>query len=349
MATPPLNRKNAVSEQVAQILAGLPLAVVVIAQNERVIEANDAAQALFGVSIIGQHHGFVLRQPEVLDAIAAALHRREGRVVRQVLAGPSHEVVYRVTVSVVGTGAMCLFQDISDQEQGEQMRRDFVANVSHELRTPLTSLLGFIETLRGAAKDDPAARARFLGIMATEAERMNRLISDLLHLSRVEAQERQRPATRHDLAGLIRSAVLNMQPLADAAGVALHCSGLDAAVMVFVDPDQMLQVVNNLVENAVKYGAAGKQVRISLSHEPGPRGPLVRLDVTDQGEGIDPLHLPRLAERFYRVDGHRSRDKGGTGLGLAIVKHIAHRHRGRLVVDSALGKGSTFSILLPAD
>ena len=337
------------ADQVAQVLAGLPSPALIIAQNERIIEANDAAQALFGVSIIGQHHGFILRQPEVLDAIAAALQRREVRVVRQVLPGPSHEVVYRVSVSVVGTGVMCLFQDISDQEQAEQMRRDFVANVSHELRTPLTSLLGFIETLRGAAKDDPAARARFLGIMATEAERMNRLISDLLHLSRVEAQERQRPATRHDLAALIRSAVLSLQPLADAAGVELQCSGLDKPVLVFVDPDQMLQVVNNLVENAVKYGATGKTIAISLSHDVGPRGRLVRLDVTDHGEGIDPLHLPRLSERFYRVDGHRSRDKGGTGLGLAIVKHIAHRHRGRQVVDSALGKGSTFSILLPAD
>ena len=337
------------AEQVAQILAGLPLAAILIGQNERIVEANDTALTLLGAAIVGRHHGFALRQPEVLDAIAAALQRGEASVVRHVTPGPSHEVVYRVSVSVVGSGAMCLFQDISDQEQAEQMRRDFVANVSHELRTPLTSLLGFIETLRGAAKDDVAARARFLGIMATEAERMNRLIRDLLHLSRVEAQERQRPATRHDLAALIRSAVLSLHPMAEAAGIELDCAGLDAPVMVFVDPDQMMQVVTNLVENAIKYGASGKVVRIALSRDTGPRGPLVRLDVTDHGDGIDPLHIPRLAERFYRVDGHRSREKGGTGLGLAIVKHIAHRHRGRLVIDSTPGKGSVFSVLLPAD
>ena len=337
------------AEQVAQILAGLPLAAILIGQNERIVEANDTALTLLGAAIVGRHHGFALRQPEVLDAIAAALQRGEASVVRHVTQGPSHEVVYRVSVSVVGSGAMCLFQDISDQEQAEQMRRDFVANVSHELRTPLTSLLGFIETLRGAAKDDAAARARFLGIMATEAERMNRLIRDLLHLSRVEAQERQRPATRHDLAALIRSAVLSLHPMAEAAGLELDCAGLDAPVMVFVDPDQMMQVVTNLVENAIKYGASGKVVRIALSRDTGPRGPLVRLDVTDHGDGIDPLHIPRLAERFYRVDGHRSREKGGTGLGLAIVKHIAHRHRGRLVIDSTPGKGSVFSVLLPAD
>jgi two-component system, OmpR family, phosphate regulon sensor histidine kinase PhoR len=338
-----------VADQVAEILAGLPLAAVLIAADARIVDANVAALGLFGSAIVGRHHGFALRQPEVLQAISRALSHREKAVVRQVLPGPSHEVVHRVTVSAVGTGAMCLFQDISDQEQSEQMRRDFVANVSHELRTPLTSLLGFIETLRGPAKDDSAARSRFLAIMAAEAERMNRLVRDLLHLSRVEAQERQRPSAKHDMAALIRSAVQSLRPMAVEAGIELDCVGLDQPIVIFVDPDQMMQVVTNLVENAIKYGALGKRVRIELSRETGPRGPLVRLDVADRGEGIDPLHIPRLAERFYRVDGHRSREKGGTGLGLAIVKHIAHRHRGRLTIESGLGKGSTFSVILPAD
>ena len=337
------------AQQLAEILSALPLAAILIGRNQQIEQANDAAIALLGPAIIGRHHGFALRQPEVLGAISAALLRGETSVARQVLPGPSHEVVHRVSVSPVGTGAMCLFQDISDQEQSEQMRRDFVANVSHELRTPLTSLLGFIETLRGPAKDDPVARARFLGIMATEAGRMNRLISDLLNLSRVEAQERQRPSTRHDLTALIRSAILSLRPMAESVGVTLDYVGLEEPVLVFVDQDQVLQVVTNLVENAIKYGASGKLVRIDLARQTGPRGPLVRLSVTDQGEGIDPLHIPRLAERFYRVDGHRSREKGGTGLGLAIVKHIAHRHRGRLVIESKLGEGSTFSVILPGD
>lgn len=337
------------AQQLAEILSALPLAAILIGRNQQIEQANDAALALLGPGIIGRHHGFALRQPEVLGAISAALLRGETSVARQVLPGPSHEVVHRVSVSPVGTGVMCLFQDISDQEQSEQMRRDFVANVSHELRTPLTSLLGFIETLRGPAKDDAVARTRFLGIMATEAGRMNRLISDLLNLSRVEAQERQRPSTRHDLAALIRSAVLSLRPMAESVGVALEYLGLDEPVLVFVDPDQVMQVVTNLVENALKYGASGKVVRIELARQTGPRGPLVRLGVTDKGEGIDPLHIPRLAERFYRVDGHRSREKGGTGLGLAIVKHIAHRHRGRLVIESTPGEGSTFSVILPGD
>ena len=322
---------------------------MLIGADERVEQINAAARSLFGSAIVGRHHGIALRQPEVLEAISAALTARESSVVRQVLPGPSHEVVHRVTVSPVGRGALCLFQDISDQEQAEQMRRDFVANVSHELRTPLTSLLGFIETLRGPAKDDAAARSRFLAIMAAEAERMNRLVRDLLQLSRVEAQERQRPSGRHDLAALVRSAVLSLRPLAVASGVDLQDEGLDQPIMLLVDPDQMLQVVTNLVENAIKYGAAGKLVQVRLLRETGSRGPVVRLAVADRGEGIDPLHIPRLAERFYRVDGHRSREKGGTGLGLAIVKHIAHRHRGKLAIESQPGKGATFSVILPAD
>ena len=337
------------SDQFQEILAGLPLAALMIGPDERIGQANEAALTLLGRGVVGRHHSFALRQPEVLQAIATALTRHEQSVVRQVLPGPSHEIVHRITVSPVGQGALCLFQDISDQEQAEQMRRDFVANVSHELRTPLTSLLGFIETLRGPAKEDAAARGRFLTIMAAEAQRMNRLVQDLLHLSRVEAQERQRPVTRHDLAALTRSALLSLRPMAEAAGVELVAKGLEVPFPLLSDPDQFTQVVTNLVENALKYGGSGKTVEVSLSREVGPRGPLVRLDVTDHGEGVDPSHIPRLAERFYRIDSHRSREKGGTGLGLAIVKHIAHRHRGRLAIDSAPGRGSTFSVILPAD
>ena len=337
------------ADQLADLLAGLPLAALLIAPDARITGANEAALALLGRGIVGRHHSFALRQPEVLAAIAQAIASKKQSTVRQVLPGPSHEIVHRITISAFGQGAMCLFQDISEQEQAEQMRRDFVANVSHELRTPLTSLLGFIETLRGPARQDAAARDRFLATMASEAGRMNRLVQDLLHLSRVEAQERQRPATRHDLAALIRLALQGLRPLAEATGVDLQPSGLDREEMILVDPDQMMQVVTNLVENAIKYGGAGKQVQVSLSREAGPRGPLVRLEVTDHGEGFDPLHIPRLAERFYRIDSHRSREKGGTGLGLAIVKHIAHRHRGRLAIVSSPGKGATFSVILPAD
>ncbi|MBC7736672.1 MAG: two-component sensor histidine kinase [Candidatus Saccharibacteria bacterium] len=334
---------------VADILGGLPFAALLVGYDEKIVAANALAQSLFGQAIIARHHGIALRQPAVLQAIDAALLRRESSVVRQVLAGQVHELVHRVTVSAVAAGALCLFQDISDQEQAEQMRRDFVANVSHELRTPLTSVLGFIETLRGPARQDEVARDRFLAIMATEAERMNRLVRDLLQLSRVEAQERQRPTAREDLARLVQAAVQNLRPLAERSGVEIVLTGLDNPVPIYADADQMTQVVTNLVENAIKYGGAGKWIGLTLTREETPRGRLVRLEIADRGEGIDAVHLPRLAERFYRVDGHRNREKGGTGLGLAIVKHIAQRHRGRLVVDSVLGQGTRFAVILPAD
>ena len=332
-----------------EVLAGLPLPALMIGADERISGCNAAAQALLGAGLVGRHHAFVLRQPDVLAAISTALRSRVLAEARHVIPGPSHEVIHRVTVAPVGRAVLCTFEDLSDREQMDAMRRDFVANVSHELRTPLTSVLGFIETLRGPAREDAKVRDRFLAIMQTEAERMVRLVRDLLHLSKVEAQERQRPTDRHDVARLIQSAVQSLRPMADAANVRLVLVGLDEPVEIFADPDQITQVATNLVENAIKYGGSGKDVMVTLNHENGPRGPKVRLAVKDQGEGIEPFHLPRLAERFYRIDGHRSREKGGTGLGLAIVKHIAQRHRGRLVIDSAPGQGSTFSVLLPVN
>jgi two-component system, OmpR family, phosphate regulon sensor histidine kinase PhoR len=258
------------------------------------------------------------------------------------------EGFFRVSVGVEDIGLL-----VRDFTAGvaAAIRRDFVANVSHELRTPLTALLGFIETLKGAARDDPAARERFLNIMEREAERMNRLVQDLLSLSRVEAEERVRPTERVDIVAHLGSAVAALRPMAEGAGVALQVTGEAGPLMIAADADQMTQVFHNLIENAVKYGGAGKLVTIAVSREERDlslRGPAVRIDVIDKGEGIDPLHLPRLTERFYRVDSHRSRERGGTGLGLAIVKHIVNRHRGRFRVESVKGQGSTFSVILPA-
>jgi two-component system phosphate regulon sensor histidine kinase PhoR len=330
-------------------LDGLPHPVLLVGADERILAANPRALALFGPGMVGRPHAFVLRRPEPLAAIAAALTRREGSTARLVIPGEGGEAVWQMTVWPVAQGAACLFEDRSAAEQTEQMRRDFVANVSHELKTPLTALSGFIETLQGPARNDPAARDRFLAIMAREADRMNRLVRDLLNLSRVEQVERQRPDTRIDLAALAGSVVATLRPMAEAQGVALDFADPGGEIMVRADADQMTQVISNLIENAVKYGGSGGWVGVRLAREAGPRGPVLRLAVEDRGEGIDPLHLPRLSERFYRVDGHRGREKGGTGLGLAIVKHIAQRHRGRLTIESAPGKGARFSILLPLD
>ncbi len=331
------------------VIAGIPIPVVLIGADDRVEEANPAAQALFGTAIVGRHHVLSFRQPELVAAIAAARAGQAGRA-RLISQGETQDRVHEVTVTPVGARIVLAFEDQSALAQMDQMRRDFVANVSHELRTPLTAMIGFIETLQGPAKDDARARERFLGIMAREAERMNRLVRDLLHLSRVEAEERVRPSDEVDLAALTRSAAAMLKPVAEEGGVTIRLEGAEAPVLLRADSDQMMQVLSNLIENAVKYGSPpGATVTARLARETGPRGPLLRLSVADQGEGIESQHLPRLTERFYRVDSHRSREKGGTGLGLAIVKHIISRHRGRLIIESEKGKGSRFSVLLPLD
>lgn len=230
------------------------------------------------------------------------------------------------------------------------MRRDFVANVSHELRSPLTVLSGFIETLQGPARDDASARERFLAIMAQEARRMNRLVSDLLSLSRLEANERIRPRERVVPAEVLRATVAALRPLIEDSGIQLEIDDATAEASVPGDRDQLVQVFHNLVENAIKYGGAGGRVTVTLRTHPrwpGILGEALSVCVADAGEGVDPIHLPRLTERFYRVDSHRSRQMGGTGLGLAIVKHIVNRHRGRLAIDSERGRGSRFTVILP--
>ena len=334
--------------ETADLLQALPMAVVLIDHLERIVAANDAARTLFGQRMQGRHHALTFRQPELLTVIAAALKSRQSGAARLVLAGQSVDQVFEVQVTPLHQGALCAFEDRSALEQMDRMRRDFVANVSHELRAPLTALLGFIETLQGAARNDAPARTRFLAIMAQEAERMNRLVRDLLQLSRVEAEERRGPSADLDLAQVVRAAVRVLTPLAAAGQVTIRLEGCDRVMMVRADADQMTQVLHNLIENAVKYGSpAGAVVTVALAREEGPRGPQLRLSVRDEGEGIAQVHIPRLAERFYRVDEHRSRAKGGTGLGLAIVKHIVNRHRGRLQVESNLGEGSRFSVILP--
>lgn len=338
------------------VLAAVPLPMVLVGADERLAAANAPAEDLLGAAMIGRHHAIAMRQPGLVAAVEAARLRGEAGQVRHIIPGGAHDVVYRVTVTPValadGRGALCAFEDISEHEQIGQMRRDFVANVSHELRTPLTALMGFIETLRGPARDDAAARDRFLAIMEREAGRMNRLVQDLLSLSRVEAEERQRPTERIDIVALLTSAVTALRPMAETSGVVIEVASARGPIVLPADPDQLTQVFHNLIENAVKYGGAGKSVTVSvtaLDRDPDLRGPAVRIDVIDRGEGIEAVHLPRLTERFYRVDSHRSREKGGTGLGLAIVKHIVHRHRGRMQIDSQRGKGSRFSVILPRD
>ncbi len=227
------------------------------------------------------------------------------------------------------------------------MRADFVANASHELRTPLAYLKGSVETLLGPAKDDTAAREAFLKTMGEQAERMSRLVDDLLSLSRVEMREYLPPSGGADLAAVLADVAQTLEPMAQQAGVTLSLTGEDTPAVVRGDHDELAQVFQNLVQNAIKYGRKGGKVDVRLSEEAGGRAVRYRVDVIDDGLGIAPQHLPRLTERFYRVNVAASREKGGTGLGLAIVKHILNRHRGELLIDSRLDQGSTFSVILP--
>lgn len=339
-----------------QLLQALPMAAVLIGRGERILAANTDARVMLGEGIVGRHFITAIRHPAVLDAVEGCFADHVPRTARHLASEGGRDLTYTVQASHLDIGAggavLLCYQDITQVERADQMRRDFVANVSHELRTPLTALLGFIETLRGAARSDPKAQERFLEIMEREAQRMERLVRDLLSLSRVEAVERVRPTARVDIAALVGSVRHTLAPLAAAAKVKLAQHGPALGVMIPGDEDQLRQVFTNLIENAVKYGGQGGKVDVDVTLEdmsPALRGPAVVLTVRDTGPGIDPLDIPRLTERFYRVDSHRSRQMGGTGLGLAIVKHIVNRHRGRLRIESTQGEGSRFTVILPRE
>jgi two-component system phosphate regulon sensor histidine kinase PhoR len=334
------------------IVEKLPDPLIVLAGDRTVLRANAAARAAFGGELAA-----VLRHPALRAGVDRAF--ATGQIQRAELEVPV-PVERDVDASVIpldppladGGQAIVVLSDRTRERAVERMRADFVANASHELRTPLASLIGFTETLRGAAADDPAAQQRFLAIMAEQGARMNRLIDDLLSLSRIELSEHQAPSGMVDLAELVRRAALPFAPSVAARGIRLVAMPDSALQPVPGDADQLLQVLTNLIDNAVKYGREGGEVRVTAAPAgPGrwPRRPGVVVAVTDDGPGIPAAHLSRLTERFYRVDKGRSRAVGGTGLGLAIVKHIVNRHRGLLAIDSEEGKGSTFSVWLPAE
>jgi two-component sensor histidine kinase len=240
------------------------------------------------------------------------------------------------------------FHDQTPLRRVEEMRADFVANASHELRTPLAALSGFIDTLQGPAKEDAKARERFLGIMHTQATRMARLIDDLLSLSRVELSAHVRPDACVDIVPIIRQVADGLEPLAGERQVAIEIDLPETPVTIAGDREELLRLFENLIENALKYGASGGRVIVSLTQATSGEGaPEVRIMVRDFGPGIAPEHLPRLTERFYRVDVGDSRAQGGTGLGLSLVKHILNRHRGRLLIESVPKNGAVFTACFP--
>jgi two-component system phosphate regulon sensor histidine kinase PhoR len=338
------------------VLAHIPDPVILVDQRLLVVEANEAARFLLPGLKSRHPLSFALRSPVVLDGIDAVLASGEALRVEYSEHVPT-ERTFEVHIGLlnpqapdlkVQSGVVLFFRDLTSARRLEAMRTDFVANASHELRTPLASLLGFVETLQGPARNDAAARERFLEIMRQQAQRMTRLIDDLLSLSRIEMRLHVHPTSTVDLVAITSHMVEALTSLASDRGVMLEVELPPGPVLVLGDRDELLRLLENLITNAVRYGEGGGKVDITVSQVDAADGrSRAVIVVRDYGPGIAPEHLPRLTERFYRVDVKQSREKGGTGLGLAIVKHIVNRHRGTLEIESATGSGARFIVTLP--
>ncbi len=327
----------------AELINALPEAALLIGVSGEVVAANDVASDIFGKNLRGVSAKGLFRQPAFHAALDDVAKSRRPELIDIELAGrPARH--FNVHIAPVGEGAECLvvLRDLTREQQIERMRSDFVANASHEIRTPLSAIIGSIETLQGAARNDEKARDKFLATMLVQARRMKRLVDDLLTLSRIELNEHVRPNARVDLADVIRQAQSNLKILAEENKVIMETAA-SPSTLVAGDADELLQVTQNLLENAIKYGGSGGRVSLSCESRSG----YGLLSVRDFGKGIAEVHIPRLTERFYRVSTQESRARGGTGLGLAIVKHIISRHRGRLEIASSPGHGSVFTILIP--
>lgn len=340
-----------VDAQLAALVSALPEPALLVDRRGTVLVGNAAAVLQFGPIRKGDPVSLSIRTPEVIDAFRATVTEGRTRTVQFTERVPGGRAMEAHAVPLelnydgkTGTDAVLItFRDLTEQQRVDRMRADFVANASHELRTPLASLSGFIETLQGPAKEDAAAREKFLGIMVEQARRMSRLIDDLLSLSRIELSAHLLPQTVIDLVPIVTHVCETLSPLARDRGVKLDVIKKSEVLNVRADRDDMIRLFENLVENGLKYGADGKRVEVTI----GTEGDDALVSVRDFGPGIEAHHIPRLTERFYRVNVETSRAEGGTGLGLAIVKHILVRHRGRLSIDSKPGEGATFTAQIP--
>jgi len=341
----------------AHLLEAFPDPVILLNRAREVVFANQAAHEVLEANYNGRDLAQSFPVPDVLAAAEAVVN---GEAIREVDISLSVPVPRNLIIRIVsiadaaamaeGAVALMVFQDISSETLAEQMRQDFVANVSHELRSPIASLIGIIETLQGPAKDDPEGRERFLSIMGDESQRMARMIDDLLSLSRVETSERLRPQEQVNVIDLLEMTRELLLGRAEERKMELVFDFTADIPVLAGDRDELMEVFQNLIDNAIKYGREASSVCITtglVEHIPEIGGAGIAVAIENKGDGIAPDQLPRLTERFYRVDKGRSRKLGGTGLGLAIVKHIVSHHRGHLSISSTLGKGATFTVYLP--
>jgi two-component system phosphate regulon sensor histidine kinase PhoR len=336
------------SPLVRKVLGQMPVPVMLLDESSKVLFVNESMRGVVGPSVEKKPISAVLRNPDALNAISQTIADGEPATAQFTLPVPieRHYEAYCARVSVAPSVIVLVLHDLTAIRRSEQMRADFVANASHELRTPLAAVSGFIDTLRGHAKDDESVRENFLDIMGAQTARMRRLIDDLLSLTRIELNEHVPPNGRVSLEGVVREAVAALEPLSRADRIGVVITARANLPPVIGDRDELIQLFQNLIHNAIKYGREGGRVWINLDISTEGDGQLYAA-VKDDGEGIPATAVPRLTERFYRVDVKRSREKGGTGLGLAIVKHIVSRHQGRLTIESKPGEGSTFTVFLP--
>jgi two-component system phosphate regulon sensor histidine kinase PhoR len=338
-----------------EILEVFPDPVVLLNSVREVIFQNKAAQEMLSIQI-DLNLALSFRDPLFLEMVDDVLNGEKQREFELKISLPV-KITLQVTAVAIGsvnqfpeTAVMMVFHDVSSESISEKMRRDFVSNLSHELRSPIASLIGFIETLQGPAKDDIASHEQFLNIMGNEAQRMARMIDDLLSLSRVEASERVRPKETVEINGLLDVIGELLLGRAQKRLMVLDFDITPNLPTVQGDRDELMEVFQNLIDNAIKYGKEKTTIKIniiSVDHIPEMGGPGVSISIINQGEGIKADQISRLTERFYRVDKGRSREMGGTGLGLAIVKHIINRHRGLLKIESNLNENTIFTVYLP--
>ena len=335
------------------ILDYLPGPLIVLDSQRRVVRASARARELLGIDMVGRDLAAALRDPDVLEAADRVLAGDGDEDVAFSVPFPvertfSARIVRLPVPTADGTEAIVTLYDLTAIMRAEQTRVDFVANASHELRTPLSVLLGCIKTLRGSAREDKEAQARFLDMMEAQADRMSRLVDDLLSLSHIELNEHTAPTDTIDVARLIRKVADSLEFPTSERGIQIAVEPTLDVQPVAGDAEELTQLFQNLIDNAIKYGRDNSTVHVELRMaENGPDGDIVEIAIRDEGEGIPAAHVPRLTERFYRVDTARSRELGGTGLGLAIVKHVLNRHRGTLDIASEVGRGSTFTVRLP--
>jgi len=338
----------------------LPDILIMTNDDKIIVRTNRAARNIFGQNLAHRHLREIIANETLINAISTVIEDLRGQEIEFHLELPMpmdfQAIIERFPIpSEGGISIVITLTDITQQKRIQRMRADFVANASHEIRTPLASLIGFIETLRGPAKDDPMAREEFLKVMADQAERMSKLVSDLLSLSKIEMNAHASPTSRVDLLRIIRAEKAHFEWACKQKNVTIRLKLNDNLPSARGDDEELAQVVRNLIGNAIKYTNPDTEVILTAKLTSQlPDDPLFRnlsraicFSVQDHGEGISKEHIPRLTERFYRVDTARTRKVGGTGLGLAIVKHVLNRHHGMMTIDSEVGHGSAFSVYLP--